>query len=61
VAPSWVVDRCADCRREIEPTGNKRRRVPRLGGKVRIVCTACADAIDAQAVLGDGALGKRAS
>ncbi len=51
---SWD-DTCADCRRPIPARGNHRRRVPRLGGKSRIVCRDCAKAIDEQETLQDAA------
>lgn len=43
--------RCASCGTELPARGNRRRRVPRLGGKLRIVCPPCAEEIDAQATI----------
>lgn len=43
--------RCADCESDLHVGRRKRRRVPRLGGKLRVVCVECADRIDAQATL----------
>jgi hypothetical protein len=51
VGASWHELRCANCGVELPPTGNRRRRVPRLGGKVRIVCDDCARSIDNQQTL----------
>ncbi len=47
---SWQ-DECGNCSRPIPSRGNHRRRVPRLGGKVKIVCADCAGEIDAQEML----------
>jgi hypothetical protein len=47
---SWQ-DECGNCTRPIPSRGNHRRRVPRLGGKVKIVCADCAREIDAQDTL----------
>jgi hypothetical protein len=47
---SWQ-DECGNCSRQIPSRGNHRRRVPRLGGKVKIVCADCAREIDAQDTL----------
>lgn len=59
---SWQ-DECGNCFRPIPSRGNHRRRVPRFGGKVKIVCRDCADEIDAQVTLENpedgGQLGSR--
>lgn len=47
---SWDAE-CGNCARPIPSRGNHRRRVPRFGGKVKIVCADCAREIDAQATL----------
>jgi RNase P subunit RPR2 len=54
---TWI-DECGNCRRPIPPRGNYRRRVPSLGGKVKIVCADCAREIDAQETLSDPETGK---
>jgi hypothetical protein len=51
VGASWYELRCGNCGVELPPRGNKRRRVPRLGGKLKIVCEACAKSIDRQQTL----------
>jgi len=52
VAASFPLE-CANCRCDLTNARRHRRRVPRLGGKRRIVCGACARAIDAQGTLAD--------
>ncbi len=42
---------CPECREELPERGWKVRAVPRLGGRVRRVCAACAERIDGQARL----------
>jgi len=43
--------RCGRCGTDLHVGRRKRRRVPELGGKRRVVCLDCADVIDAQATL----------
>lgn len=43
-------DVCGQCNRRLRGE-SFRRRVPRLGGKIRLVCPACREAIDAQTSL----------